>query len=293
MSTTNDFDHKAAHVLIQHLQKMNVLEGRPSITQGASSFANIRKDCAEAEITRILKWYIAHMDHRFTPQAWSARSFYQKFDQIRAAMYRHQGIYQGHGAIEISETAHRIEQELGVQWPSHVNHDELKQEELATIQTSIDNYMEHKRRIVRLYTKVLPGTRSEEIDSDGAVLEVNHQVTIVYTLNVYGWCKMLLGHHDSLWMLWHGSQEHAREIIPHCQDHTFVHQVSYYVREWMFDVHQMIYRWDEKGSWNGAVFPHRWHIQSARYDRAVKELARERGYSLDMWPAVQQLLLSV
>jgi hypothetical protein len=105
-------------------------------------FVTLAKTHSVEEVERVLSWFEANAAERWTPHVYDARMFRRKFVQIRDATKQRPSM-----DVEISDRARRVCVALGdLVWPS----EETKDQELAAVQVSLDNYEEWLARLRRV-----------------------------------------------------------------------------------------------------------------------------------------------
>lgn len=87
-SSNNDFDLKCSNRLHKVLIKKRKIFRTVNKSQWARTFKKFRIDnnLKKKEIKETLKWYIDHIGNKYTPKAYSAKSFCDKFVKIQDAM---------------------------------------------------------------------------------------------------------------------------------------------------------------------------------------------------------------
>lgn len=111
----------------------------------------LRSKHSKKEIFRVLSWYIEHIQDAYTPHAFSAKSFREKFDQLCTAMNRDPD------SVELSEEAKEISALLlPMYWPHGTDVDIG-----ITVQRSLDLYTPFYKRIsdFALEPNLTPRTR--------------------------------------------------------------------------------------------------------------------------------------
>lgn len=78
--------------LIKLLQSKNKIMRKPNKKQWALQFKklHVQENVKKSEIKKVLKWYSLHISEKYVPDIRSAKTFRIKFDDVRAAMDRHQ-----------------------------------------------------------------------------------------------------------------------------------------------------------------------------------------------------------
>lgn len=69
---------------VNALLRVRLLDRMPDVVSWAAELARIKTPLQR--LTRVLRWYIAHITERYVPRATTARLFRLKFEQIEAAM---------------------------------------------------------------------------------------------------------------------------------------------------------------------------------------------------------------
>ncbi len=87
-SKVSKFDKLSASKLHKALQVKKKIYRKVNKRQWILQFKKLRIDdgVKKKDIKEVLSWYIRHIGEEFVPQAYSAKSFREKFDQIFAAM---------------------------------------------------------------------------------------------------------------------------------------------------------------------------------------------------------------
>ena len=74
-----------AETLRKTLSGKRKLSASYSLTSSVEEFTRLRRVQSPQRIETVLAWYVAHLGDEFCPQAYSARAFRDKFDQIARA----------------------------------------------------------------------------------------------------------------------------------------------------------------------------------------------------------------
>ena len=84
----NDAHKRLAKTLAEALAAKRRLMRKPNLTAWAKCFQqlHIQDRVAIPDITEVLSWYIANLDGRYMPKAYSAQAFRDKFDALAAKM---------------------------------------------------------------------------------------------------------------------------------------------------------------------------------------------------------------
>lgn len=87
-NSPNKFDNKQAKELLEGLQKKRLIQRKPSIAKWPDEFRKLREldKISKKSIREVLGWYLKNMGDEYVPQAFSAKSFREKFDYIIAMM---------------------------------------------------------------------------------------------------------------------------------------------------------------------------------------------------------------
>jgi len=141
-ATPTEWDYKAAHHLAETLQANNLLVKRPNLNKWANQFRLLRTigDVSPARIRLALMWYRVNIRGQYTPKAYSADSFREKYQAINDAMWRGDTP----PSTTITEAAKKISNKLGLYWPG-----KEAEHELAFIQATLDA---HHDLAARLHT---------------------------------------------------------------------------------------------------------------------------------------------
>lgn len=117
-----------------------------SIAAWADYFRALGKEQTEDEIERVLNWFELHAGKRWTPVVRSARQFRDKFEQLQAAVERHE---EDCPTAAVSAEAELIQAELGgLSWPG-----DEKKDELVLIQRSLDGHRAWMNSVRRTKTR--------------------------------------------------------------------------------------------------------------------------------------------
>ena len=110
----NDTHKRQAEQLAAAVRQ--VLPGRRcSVQAWAAEFATLAQEASPERVEAALVWYGQHIGGDYIPQAYSGKTFRQKFPNIEAAMRRHRG---GEACVQPSEEALRLVERLSViTWP--------------------------------------------------------------------------------------------------------------------------------------------------------------------------------
>lgn len=168
MPTLDDFDLQAAKTLATALYKNNKVQRQFKLAYWAQFFCRLRRDVEPDNIIKVLNWYCSNIKRPYTPQAYSGKSFWEKFDQIERAMIRAVG-----EEVAVSDEARKITERLqNLYWPK-INEDELAQ----AVQLSLDNYTSFLTHDTKLFPPAIrnklsaPATFTEQWFRD-----VNNQI---------------------------------------------------------------------------------------------------------------------
>jgi hypothetical protein len=130
---TTDFDTNCARVLAEAITGNNKQMARFSIKSWSKQFTILRQTATEEDILQVLQWFKSNIKDQWTPKAYSAKSFRQKFDRIEEAMNRNKS-----QDTPISDVARSIYKRLGdLSWKG-ITGDQV----LTTVQISLTNYQE-------------------------------------------------------------------------------------------------------------------------------------------------------
>lgn len=94
---------ECARRLRETLGKKKRMQAKFNGKSWMNEFACLKREHGEQKVDSVLSWYLEHVGEEFTPAAFSARVFRQKFLQIQAAMSR-----QDDGGKEIIEERYKV-----------------------------------------------------------------------------------------------------------------------------------------------------------------------------------------
>ena len=92
-SPVNENDRHWASLLVKQLQEKRLLQRKvnaDTIKKWAGHFKKLRKvdEISPDRIDNVLRWYVNHMRDKYTPKAFSAKTFRNKFLDIEQAKER-------------------------------------------------------------------------------------------------------------------------------------------------------------------------------------------------------------
>jgi hypothetical protein len=84
------FDKRNVKILYTALSRYKKISGKPPLKKWRASFEKLRRNegVDKERITSVLYWYVNHLRDKYTPKAYSGKSFREKFFDIEKAMQK-------------------------------------------------------------------------------------------------------------------------------------------------------------------------------------------------------------
>lgn len=91
-SQFNENDRRWSIILSKAIQKKRLTKSQIKLKNWVPYFEKLRKEdeYSPSRIEKVLKWFINHLRNKYTPKAFSAKSFRAKFLDIESAMEQDQ-----------------------------------------------------------------------------------------------------------------------------------------------------------------------------------------------------------
>lgn len=91
-SQVNENDRRWSLILVKAIQRKRLTKAKIQLKNWTPHFRKLRRvdEVEAARIEAVLKWFVNHLRDKYTPRAYSAKSFRQKFLEIEDAMERDQ-----------------------------------------------------------------------------------------------------------------------------------------------------------------------------------------------------------
>lgn len=146
--TADQIDVELTSKLSAILQDANKLRRQLNADQSSKYFKALRNQTDLTSIQSALDWLADNIKDPYTPKIRSAKSLFQKFSKLQAAIERERATPERDKTIIISPQAAYIANYLGLFWPN-----QEKQDELQFLQASLANYEDYVARLRRAYTE--------------------------------------------------------------------------------------------------------------------------------------------